>query len=535
MRGAVRRAVAGTKADAAKAAQVLSDIGPEVDDAALSAVESLLATADPRFWTALEGVRERLLPVAPGDAPRSQPAATDTVPCLCVKALFPDGRVREQAVDLLAVSASRAALPVLGLRTADWAAPVREAAREAVARLLDEDVDGTALAALAPMALHLARRLQGRWLAEQTLRRLTGPGSERVLAQLLTSPHTPLRRATYQALADSGGLDLSRAVQAAVHDRDTVIRRRCAEAARRLAVRPQDAPFMRQMLASSTPLVRAEALDALNRLGEQDALHTALSDRSGLVRGTARFHLRSRGIDFAAVYRDLVADAGTVTPGAVAGLAEVGSPADAELVRPLLRHPGVRVRTEAIRALIRLAPKVDAEDLLRLITDGQSPAVLKQATRALFLRGPAIAPERLLELLDPAHTAPVRLAARQLLAFRDSSWRITVDVMLLADPEPAVAAQAMRDLAAAMQEQIYTNPRGKAAELLAVHLPDADRLLPRRTAALLRFILGMPLEAAARSAEPDEELLEPVHQARATAPKFRLFRFRKREAGKAAE
>jgi hypothetical protein len=51
-----------------------------------------------------------------------------------------------------------------------------------------------------------------------------------------------------------------------------------------------------------------------------------------------------------------------------------------------------------------------------------------------------------------------------------------------------------------MTQQLYTRPNGKTAELLATHLPDADRILTAGEARLLRFILGIP--ATTKPTEP---------------------------------
>jgi hypothetical protein len=111
---------------------------------------------------------------------------------------------------------------------------------------------------------------------------------------------------------------------------------------------------------------------------------------------------------------------------------------------------------------------------------------------ALVAAGSGIEPERLLALLEPARPVPVRLAAWRLLAAKDTAWRLAVDVTLLADQDDTMAARAKNDLTAAMHHQIYTKPSEKAAELLAAHIADADRLLPPATSRLLRFILKMP-------------------------------------------
>ena len=491
--------------DAESAGRLLMAIPVTTSGAVLLEVETVLMTADPRFWIALEEARGWLYWDKPYES-FHQLASTDTVPAACVKALFPDGRVREQAVRLLAKSGSLAALPVLGLRAADWVPQVRQAAREAISDRLAGDVDGAALTAVAPMALLLAQRRQGRWLAEEVTRRLADASSVHVVTRLLDSPDLRLRRAAYQVLTDAGMLELERAVHAALHDRDIVIRSRCAELAKRMATDATDVTdssstaLIQQLLASRTPVVRAEALLALNRLGQLDTIKAALPDRSSMVRGTARFCLRPHGIDVVAIYRQQVSgDADAVTAGAVAGLAEVGTAADTDIITPLLNHPRVKVRVETIRALQSLAPEIDTEQMLALIEENPSPAITRQAVVAVLARGAGLDPDRLLVLLEPARPVPVRLAARRLLASRDMAWRLAVDVMLLADADDTIAERARADLEAAMQQQLYTKPTAQAAELLTTHLADADRLLAPATARLLRFILGMP-----RPVEPQE-------------------------------
>ena len=480
-------------------------IPADTADAVLLEVETVLMAADPRFWLALEDARDGLC----RDHRGSSFPQFETLPALSVEAVLADGRVREQAVRLLAESGSLAVLPILGLRAADWVPQARDVARGAISRRLDDDVDAAALAVLAPMALLLGRRQQGRWLAEQVTGRLANASasSQRLATRLLASPDFQLRRAAYQALADAGSLGLERAVQAALHDRDIIICSRCAGyAARRLALDADSTPLIRQMLASRTPLVRVEALAALNRLGEFDTIQDALADSNGLVRGTVRFYLKPHGVVFAEIYRRLLSnDADAVTSGAVAGLAEVGTAADADVITALLRHPRVKVRVEAIRALQTLAPTIDVDQMLTLIEDDPSPSVTRQATAAILARGSRVDAERLLTLLEPSRPMRIRLAAWKLLASRDTAWRLAVDVMLLADPDDTVAAQAGSDLSAAMQQQLYTKPSGKPAELLAAHLPDADRFLPPAAARLLRFILDMPHPAEpAELVKPDE-------------------------------
>ncbi|NUP46070.1 MAG: hypothetical protein HOW97_01970 [Catenulispora sp.] len=492
LQSAVHRATAGAKKDADAAGRLLLAIPADAGDAATAEAEAVLAAADPRFWVALESARDWLY--WESDGRLGAPVGSDSLPALMVKALMADGRLREPAVRLLAEAESVAALPVLGLRAADWVPIVRDVARGAILRRLEDDPDGAALAALAPMAFLVAGRQQGGWLLDEVTRRLREPAAGPVVSQLLGSSDAELRRAAYQVLTELGKLTLEQAIQAAVRDRDIVIRSRTAAYAGRLAVETDSLTAARQLLASRTPLVRAEALQALNRLGDLDAVRSALVDRSSLVRGTARFYLRPHGVDFPAVYRLRLGEGGdAVTPYTVAGLVEVGSADDTELFWSLVRHPIARVRVEALRGLQAFAPAINGDDLLALVAGDPSAAVVRQAAATIIARDVVLDTDRLLDLLDSARPVSVRLAAHRLLAARDTAWRLAADVMLLADAEPVVAAYARHDVNVAVKQQMYVRPSGRTAELLAAHLPAADRLLPPVVARNLRIAVGMRL------------------------------------------
>ena len=531
VRKAVRRALSGKKVDADAAARLLMGItaDADVDPESLAGVEAVLAGVEPRFWLLLERARDWFS--WEGSRVPTRVEDGDPVPALVVKALFADGRVRERAVGLLAASASAclsssssaslAAVPVLVLRAGDWVPQVRERAREAIGALLAADPDGAVLAAAAPMALLLAGRHDGRWSADVVTERLAADSAGPVVERLLASADVELRRLAHQMFLDAGKLGLEQVVRIALTNRDVVIRARCAERASRLAVDASAVPAMRRLLASRTPLVRVEALTALDRLDEVEPLYGALSDRSALVRGTARFYLRRRGVtEFADALRRLVESA-DVTPGAVAGLAEVGTVADAELLLPLPSHPRARLAVEALRALVKLSAPVDTAAMLALIENHPSPAVTRQAAEVILHRGAAVDADRLLTLLAPDRPAPTRIAAWRLLTSRDSAWRLAVNVMLLDDADETLARRARTSLVAATQQQLYTKPAGQPRDILAAHLPKADAVLPPRDVRLLYFIGGI---------DRPEDVPVPVPVAVAEGRRgFRIFR---RKAGR---
>lgn len=492
-----------------RAVRFLQHIPADCDAATMHAIDEVLADADPRFWLALENARRSLwqpLPDAERTAPaaRERPDAPDNVPVpvptWLVRAVFADGRVRQQAVEALAASGSRAALPVLALRSADWVQQVRKPARDAVRAALDDDADGSRLADVAPVALLIAARLQARWLAEDVLARLSGSHGGPALERLVHGSDRRTRRIAFDVLRDTGRLDLERALEPALRDRDIVVRTRCAAHAARLArtAGTTDAlSAMRLMFASRTPLVRAEALSALFHLGASDEVTAALTDRSFLVRGAARFHLRPRGIDFPSMYRSLLhtADA-TTAPAVIAAFAEVVDTAHGaadDVLAPLLDHPEARVRASALKALRSGPVGIDADLLLGLVERDPSPAVRRVVIKVLLDRHPGLDSARLLDLLNPARPAPVRLAARTLLAGLGDAWRVAVDVSLLADADATVATTAKADLLLLLRRSLNGRPDGGVpGGLMARHLADADRLLAPHEARLLRFSCGLP-------------------------------------------
>jgi HEAT repeat protein len=121
--------------------------------------------------------------------------------------------------------------------------------------------------------------------------------------------------------------------------------------------------------------VRVVALTGLVRVGQDSDVAAYLDDDAPLVRAVAREAARRLGIDAREHYRTAVS-AGEPALGAIVGLAETGSVADAPLLRPLLSHPQAKVRAQAIRGL-RLLEAVVAQEVLPLLRD-PSPAVVRR-------------------------------------------------------------------------------------------------------------------------------------------------------------
>ncbi|MCX5139076.1 HEAT repeat domain-containing protein [Streptomyces sp. NBC_00338] len=387
-------------------------------------LHEVLADAPPEFWPALDSAIRDLPPrdlgtyVAPGgrwlrrdrDAPlpslgrggrgRRERSESEAAVELC----HPDGRVREAALDL--VPGFPALLPLLIVRCADWAAPVRERARA----LLSE-MPPPSLLPCAGLLLLLARREQGRFAVDLLDRELReGPAPQ--VEDLLDSEDRATSRFAHRVALDRGLLAPGRLARLASGSGDASLRDLCAEAAI-ASMRDEDHDdVLGTLLAARAGRIRAAGVTALRRTGRHDEARAWLADRSGVVRACARYVLRQGGTDPLPLYRAMCAGEVTV-PGAVSGLGECGDRSDAETLWALVSHPAPGVRVHAVSGL-RALDAVTRDRLAPLIDD-PSPAVVRAATRALLPHAGGFSPEWLSERNVPDRPRVVQVAAQRLL------------------------------------------------------------------------------------------------------------------------
>ncbi|MFF7877036.1 HEAT repeat domain-containing protein [Streptomyces californicus] len=360
---------------------------------------------------------------APGRPGRSAPTLLDRLrgrrgsplaspvppPPPAVALCHPDGRVREAALE--AVRSAPELRPLLVVRCADWATPVRERARTLLAEL-----PGVALFPLAELVLRLARRERGgfaRALLEAALRE--GPAAG-VLALTARQDRATYRLA-YRIAVERGLLTPMELAATAATSGDVTIQDLCADAA--VAVRAEgggpapDPAVLDRLLTARSPRVRSAGVTALRRAGRCRDAEPYLADRSALVRACARYVLRQGGDDPLPRYRAWCAEAAG-RPAAAAGLGECGDRAvDAARLWALLEHPSPAVRLHAVTGL-RALDAVVRERLTPLLDD-PSPAVVRAATRALLPDAAGIPEPLLRERTAPDRPRAVRVAAERLL------------------------------------------------------------------------------------------------------------------------
>ncbi|MEU6702841.1 hypothetical protein [Streptomyces wuyuanensis] len=395
------------------------------------ALHEALGATDPEAWLELDAEVRTVRTNAPASRPRDHAR----VPALAL--CHRDGRVREAALEQVADAPDL--LPLLVVRTADWAEPVRARAR----RLLPSQLAAAEPADLVPvtaLTLRLALRDRG-GCARETLASFLRTARPAVLEPLLAAPDRRTRRFAFGLAVERGLLPADRLAVAAAADDDSVVQNLCAEAA--LALDPTGDDVLGPLLRSRYPAARSAGVTALRRAGRHGEARPYLTDRSALVRACARYVLRQGGTEPLPLYRALCADPSDHgIPGwAPLGLAECGEGADAELLWPLTTHLMPSVRARAVAGL-RLLGRSDVERL-RPLLDDPTPAVAREATDALLPWADRLPEDwlrrRLTARRSPTHT---RRAAFRLLRARGGIAELRAAVVLLDDPDPSLKTMA---------------------------------------------------------------------------------------------
>ncbi|MGP3990149.1 HEAT repeat domain-containing protein [Streptomyces sp. 3N207] len=361
--------------------------------------------------------------------PHSRPERpSDPAVALC----HGDGRVREAA---LRTGVPGGLLPLVALRCADWAGPVREAARRVLA-----DAGPEALVRAAHVVLHAAARKHG-GAALRLLETRLAEGGPELRESAFAHPLHEVRRWAYRQAVDNGWLTPEQFAHRAVRDPDVVVQARCAEAA--LAACPSPVPpgVLDVLLGARSARVRAIAVTALRRLEQPLRGVDWLADRSPSVRACAQWAVRQGGGDPLAHYRRAAAAApGRARHSVVAGLGECGGPGEIALVLPYLSdvRPGVRAAAVgALRALGAASPERVAP-----LLDDPSPAVVRRVCGALLADADALPPDALRARSASDRPRHIRLAALRLLAVRRGLAPLRTGLALVDDSDPDVRVRA---------------------------------------------------------------------------------------------
>lgn len=425
-------------------------------------VTAALADADAETWIGLDRAF-RTLRVPCDDGPAVGEAGAGERLRWLVAACSPDGRRREAAVARWALVADGLLLPVLLLRTADWAPQVRDRARGFTAAAA-RAVDGPGLLRAAGVAVAIGPWARGGHALEVVTAALRAAPAD-TLARARAHRDLGLRRTAYGLWLEAGRAPRHEVMDAALREPDLVSRLRCAEWLVAAAVRDERLDVLTRLLEEGTAKVRVEALTALVRLGRPEAGAAHLADRPALMRATAQWAVRRAGRTPAPLYRRaLAADpAAGRTRALVAGLGECGTLPDVDVLSPYLGHASPRVRAAAVRAVRRLGGS--PARIAGMLAD-PAPVVVR-AVRAALRTEPDIVPAaRLRELLAAGSPRHVRLGAYELLRVSDMWTRVQVDLELLAARDADLCERAHADLVDWSRGDAVTAYRPPAREVL---------------------------------------------------------------------
>ncbi|WP_306986725.1 hypothetical protein [Streptomyces canus] len=390
--------------------------------------------ADPAVWIALDdAVRHRARSSADGTWlpawQRTEQGLTLTDGQLALGLCQRDGRIREWALG--EVAERPGLLPLVVIRCADWAEPVRDRARTRWA----EAVTVETAVALAPLALRIGIRYRGDFalgLIDEVLR----SADREALLPLLTHADRAVRRFAHRLAVEEGFLSPAELARGAARDEDTVVQGLCAEAAlAAVAEGDADDDVLEPLLAARNPRARSAGVTALRRAGRGERAFGFLGDRAAVVRACARYVVRQSGGDPVQWYRRRCAEAGdaALSAGVVSGLAECGDRRDAEVLWALTSYPDPVVRARAVGGLRAL----DVLDVprLRALLDDPAPGVVREATLALVLSARMLDDGWLLERLAVERARETRVSAFRLLNAHGGLVRLRAAVALVDDPD----------------------------------------------------------------------------------------------------
>ncbi|MFI8518080.1 hypothetical protein ACIGEZ_09715 [Streptomyces sp. NPDC085481] len=350
----------------------------------------------------------------------------------------PDGRIREAA--LAHAARQPAVLPLVAIRTTDWAGPVREKARAVLAAALPTADPGT-LAVTVPVLLRIRDRLragEGTALLDELLHNTPAD----TLTALLTARDLATRRLAIGIATRRGVLGPDELARIAASDADVAVQDRAATA---VVASDPSGQTLAVLLGAPYGRVRAAGVTALRRAGRAADAEPFLYDRSGLVRACARWVLRQDGTDPLALYRTACADPGAVPCWAPLGLAECGDQrADLPALWALTGHERALVRSSAVAGL-RVLEVADFGRLLPLLDD-PAPGVVREAARALLPWADRLPEQELLRRTGPDRPAHLRIRAVRLLRANGTPAYDETARRLADDPDPVVRRQVRRAL-----------------------------------------------------------------------------------------
>jgi hypothetical protein len=302
-----------------------------------------------------------------------------------------NGRIRQEAVEVLPRFPGRLTLAAALIRCGDWVPEIKVVAQRTVAQLLELCTNEDTLAVW-PLAirLQLRGRVDSEWFRGSVEGWLLYGDSSGLLLNLLQGTNSTVRAWAYEK---SFNADVSLAVgllDSAIRDSNP----RIALLALGYSLRCRDESHARALakigVDASHPTVRRESLRALAGLEStlpRELIYKALCDHSAGVRSLGAYLLRERYSEPALEYwRDVIdRDVGRPTLGALASLADNAQAIDVSRFKRWLRYPKGLVRLLCLRGITKVDGRLSDEEFLQVVAD--SSAQVRRALAVAVRRG----------------------------------------------------------------------------------------------------------------------------------------------------
>ena len=292
---------------------------------------------------------------------------------LCMES---SGHWREAGLSILSEELRGDEIPLLLLRSVDWAKPVRELAatqlrRRVVPRFSRQLLDRWPL--VLRLDPELRERCSIRALGKATesplqaqIHRLLLAGLEGgVLSDAFDHPDLLVRRAAALLALEAAGSPQLPWVMGAIYDsNDTALHCLALQSLSRLEDPLHRRTFLEQASHGSSVQLRRQTLYAWLEMDPEGVPLARFSmDPSRSLREAARYYCKQRGIQPIALVRDAMKGGSSLNAkplrALLQALGECGEPPDQDWLRPFLEHPAPSVRRAAAEALAGMDARLE--------------------------------------------------------------------------------------------------------------------------------------------------------------------------------
>ena len=320
--------------------------------------------------------------------------------------MWPDGYIREFALNKITNGSNNLALKLIMLRLNDWSKPVHLAALNKFFTKLPDIKKEVAielvpnLATLRTSCRHLEKQHYQK-ICDQLLKKI----DSKTVCNLLTNPVKPAteRRSMAEIMWFSELENEHDILKALLQTPDSYIRfHTLRKIVPKLPLKLQEELILNLPNTNWAP-VKIERLNVLKRINAprlKDALIQALSDSSGTVRQFAQYYLAKESFDFTSHYQNLLeASDPKTSANALKGLATMNSKIAAPIIEKWLKSNSKCQLVTALYLIANVDPEEHTETIhqalrhpLNQIKRAAYHAALKLKDRSQFLEM-AIAPE----------------------------------------------------------------------------------------------------------------------------------------------